>query len=511
MAVDALRETKHINRVAPKDLSVIWSAQSYRPEITLAIQKIREMNWAPLSKICLNKIGPGPHPHFADNGYPCLKTKNIMGIVINVSSIDHVDPADADRWEHYCINREDLVLNITGAGSIGRIGIYFGLDRPLTNQHLARLSVIEGIDAGYVCAFFTSWWGERIIEQGISGSTGQLNIVNDHLREMPVALPNTQVQRYIGDKVRQAERLRERARFQRASLQSLITIPIVEKALAAIDGKSSRTTTSDLSPRLDPKYYGKKSMEVLKASLQKSVLISSLVDEISNGFEHREFSIEGTTYITVGEVSGGRLTLGSAPKINISVSIPDKARINTRCVLVVRTGSIGNAVAVFDEDTHAVISSHLIRLQCESEAKAATLAAWLSSPAGRILQHKISYGAVQPQIGQEELLNLPIPSVIVDKANEILHALQTEDAAIRTASRLTTAATQLVEHLIEGKLSEADLIAAQKALDAGDRSGDRAILASLRASSAADAAPLIPDLDALYALLDADSTSGQGD
>jgi type I restriction enzyme S subunit len=60
----------------------------------------------------------------------------------------------------------------------------------------------------------------------------------------------------------------------------------------------------------------------------------------------------------------------------------------------------------------------------------------------------------------------------------------------------------LVEHLIEGRITEADLVAAQTALDAGDRSADREILKALRHSDAPGAQPLFADVDGLYALLD---------
>ena len=51
-------------------------------------------------------------------------------------------------------------------------------------------------------------------------------------------------------------------------------------------------------------------------------------------------------------------------------------------------------------------------------------------------------------------------------------------------------------------MTEADLVAAQKALDGGDHSADREILKALEQSDASDAKPLIADVDALYALLD---------
>ncbi|TWA85134.1 hypothetical protein FBZ83_104406 [Azospirillum brasilense] len=104
-----------------------------------------------------------------------------------------------------------------------------------------------------------------------------------------------------------------------------------------------------------------------------------------------------------------------------------------------------------------------------------------------------------------KLIEIPIPPV-ADTEREIWFA--TDDKMLvagrcaDAAKLLTAVAVALVEHLIDGRLSEADLIAAQKGLEAGNRDADRAILQSLRQGDAADAPPLIPDLDGLYALLD---------
>ncbi len=502
MAVDSLRETRHINRISPRDIGVLWSAQSYRPDITAAIRKIRSMAWRPLVDLCVNPIGPGPHPSFVPVGHPCLKTKNVLGTLVDTNEVDFVGLDDVRRWPHYLIEREDLVLNITGSGSIGRIGIYFGNDRPLTNQHLAKLSIRPGTDAAFVCSFLTSWWGERLLEQGISGSTGQLNLVNEHIRQVPILEPNLQAQRYIGDKVRQAERFHERARRLRHQLDRMLSIPALVDALSTTEMRTNRVSASDLNPRLDSKYYGSRAMAVLQAAGENGDSIGSFVEEVSNGFEHRHFDYEGTPYITVTEVSGGRLEIATAPRLGTSVSVPKKACLDTRCVLVVRTGSIGVAVPVFEEDTHAAISSHIVRLRFGSEEEAAVVAAFLNSEAGRVLQKKISYGAVQPQIGQDELLALPIPKTLLNSGEWILSTLKTEDVLLRSAQRLTAAATSLVEHLIEGRITEADLVAAQTALDAGDRSADREILKALRHSDAPGAQPLFADVDGLYALLD---------
>lgn len=246
--------------------------------------------------------------------------------------------------------------------------------------------------------------------------------------------------------------------------------------------------------------------KIFRACNKESISIENLVVYINNGFEYREFIDEGTPYITVSEVSSGRLNLSKAPQIPSSVQIPDKAKIHSCCVLVVRTGSIGTAVKVFEEDEQASISSHLIRLEFQEEATAAAVAAFLNSEAGNCLLHKISYGAVQPQVGQEEVLGLPIPQTVLENTEDILLCMNSQEQSIRNSEQLTIAAKLLVEALIEGNIAETELKAAQEALQQGDNSLDREILSRLtrKGYNVSGEPPLFPDLDALYKALKED-------
>ena len=194
--------------------------------------------------------------------------------------------------------------------------------------------------------------------------------------------------------------------------------------------------------------------------------------------------------------------LSSAPKIAHTTEVPDKAIIHERCALVVRMGSIGAAVKVDARDRGAAISSHLIRLEFEDEAIAAAVAAYLCSPAGKVLQHKISYGAVQPQIGQDELLALPIPQFVLDAKEQILTLVTEQESAIRASKSLTAVARALIEDLMEGQITEAQLIAAEQALQAGNDTLDRKILGRLKTDGIdGEGAALFSDLDELYRLL----------
>tara|TARA_R110001583_G_scaffold195128_3_gene369571 strand:- start:430 stop:1959 length:1530 start_codon:yes stop_codon:yes gene_type:complete len=501
MSVDKLRGSRHINVVKPSDIGLLLAAQSYRPDVTNAIRKIKQFDWLPLQAMVENTISPGPHPAYGGS-YPCLKTKNVQDLIADSEPADFADISGLSKPENAQVCCGDLLINLTGAGSIGRVSVYYGESKPITNQHIARMSVKPEFDEGYVAAFLRSWWGERALEQGVAGSTGQINMVNDHVRSVPVITPNILAQKYIGDKVRQAKQLRAWAKQLQDQIKELVTTSAIDGALSVANRESSWAPSADLTPRLDPKYYGNKALAVFHATADSGVPLRDLVVGICNGFEEREFFEDGITYITVSEVSSGRLDVSSAPKIHPSTDIPSKARVNDKCVLVVRTGSIGTAVKVDGRDSDAVISSHLIKLEFVNAETAAAVASFLNSEGGKVLLHKISYGAVQPQIGQDELLALPIPQSIIDQAEELLRLMTVYEDSIRSTKSLVLTAKSLVEALIEGTLTEQQLINTQKALETDDTSLDRDILDRLTTKGLdGDGNPLFADLNQLYDLL----------
>jgi type I restriction enzyme S subunit len=109
------------------------------------------------------------------------------------------------------------------------------------------------------------------------------------------------------------------------------------------------------------------------------------------------------------------------------------------------------------------------------------------------------------------LLDIYVPDV-ADKDKEEWFACDEKLAlagkACEVASQLTNASKLLVEAIIEGQLTEAELIAAEQALQAGNDQLDRRILTRLKADGIDSHGPaLFADLDELYRLL----TQAEGD
>jgi len=499
-------------RYKANELIDIIAAPSYSPDLLQYIEKTKDgpsLGEFLSAKPRLGVTGTIAKDYVSSNvegAVPYFTTKQVGNSLYADTSQCKYISKDADiEWSHCRVPDGTIIIN--KSGRVGAAAIVNSGQFEYVNSvsDIINIRLKEGIklDKGFLVVYLNNIYGQSQLIRLCGGA------IFDHvsLHEIQnIKLPKIHLksQIYIGNKVRQAELLRERIK----QVQSLIALQVTNEGLNSAAEtqikKYSNATTEDLFPRLDPKYYGNRALKVLKATKEQGVKLGLLIESVCNGFEERDFVESGIDYITVSEVSSGRLDLSTSPKINADTVIPEKAYVNENSVLVVRTGSIGTAIKVDKRDSSSVISSHLIKMVFENESLAAAIALFLNSKAGKILLNKISYGAVQPQIGQDELLALWVPQFIIDKQDALFKLSNLVEDLTRAANALTHSSKFLVEALIEGNMSEIKIIKAQQAVEDGDNSQDRTILSNLVDNDylADDGKPLFTDVDRLYELID---------
>ncbi|WP_321879824.1 restriction endonuclease subunit S domain-containing protein [Paraburkholderia bannensis] len=508
MAVDSLRETRHINRIRAQDVSELWTAQSYRPDITAALAAVRALpSWLPLGRMCNEPIAQGRTPDYATDGsgYPCLKTKHITGLIVDDSAPEWVTQECASALSKFKVAKSTVLMNRSGAGSIGRCSVYLGDAAPLTNEHVLHVRVAAPHDPCFVAAYLSSWWGERAIEQGITGSTGQLNLGNEHVSRVPVMALNSDAQRYIGDKVRQAERLREYARKLVESVQQYHRSLIPTFRPSKAKWNTFTLSSQAVEDVIVPHFYPPAVTEYLAG--KRNDALSHLCLSIYSG-ETYDPDDQGVDQATSRSCSGRFLKRPCN-----RVRPPSRADLDLQPHDLLLTNAahdkayIGTDVTYFHGGARNIPSAKVMVLRPNrSVVPASYLFAYLKTSVGYLQIQSairgISAGIRAPDIGT---IRVPLPAMSSqDLALWIATDLKMTDAGAseEAAGVLCDTATLLVERLLEGRVTESDLVAAQKALEAGDRRADRGILQSLRQGDAPDAKPQIADLDGLYALLD---------
>jgi type I restriction enzyme, S subunit len=509
MAVDSLRDTFHTNRVNPNDLNDRLTAQSYRPDIIKAIKHIHDWGkWDRLKNLCDKPISQGRTPVYASTGRVCLKTRNVVNLIVSRDEVDWVSEEHAKTVKRFWIQDEDLLMTRSGSGSIGRVSIYFGDDEPLTNEELFRISVSNSYDSAFIGSFLTSWWGERLIEQGISGSTGQLKLVQDHVTDLPVILPDSKAQKYIGDKVRYAERLRDRSRKLEEEIQD--EFEFLTKDLKPRK-KAWRISSSKIEAyRLNSSHYDAVVLDMLEMAQDAIQLISLGTLFGSRGMSGGAtpkgaiYPELGVFFVRVQNVKPLRLDLSDAVYLSASQNRElERSWCKAQEIILTITGYPGTAAIVLEDDLPLNINQHSVRFDIAEEWEPEYIVAALNSLFMKLQVNRLAIGATRDALDYTSVSGLLIPVLPVEVRQRITNSVKAANIYIRSSERFTTTAKLLVEALIEGKLSEANLKAAQEGLEQGDTTLDREILSRLtrKGIDCPNEPPLFPDLDALYAAL----------
>ena len=338
------------------------------------------------------------------------------------------------------------------------------------------------------------------------------------LMSLDLPLPRSKdSQTYIGNKVRQALRLRECANridmtAELALASALGSDPskwVADCEAAGMwpnGGFRTRVSFDNIRGRIDPAGYHPELRAIGKRARSTNALFRRLPDVASIVTEQRKriaSDAQCNAYISILHVdergvvdmtaaaahrpdSDGRLCL--AGDVLLSGINPAANRVGVcRDVAGVAACSPEFSILVSNHDIHPHYLAFVLR----------------SKPCLRQLIH-LGQGtsSSRRRIEEAELETLWVP--IIANSGVVGAALSNAQSYRQFSSRLIDTAKVLVEQLINRSISDEQLSTAQHALDRGDRSLDRAILSRLTEDGLdiARKPPLFADLDALYAGID---------
>jgi len=317
----------------------------------------------------------------------------------------------------------------------------------------------------------------------------------EDLLSLSLPTPDKLAQRYIGDTVRQAERLRARARRLEAEFRNAVTITIPWSSSMA--GKTSRVGIGELGRNLNPGAYTP-DRRAVRAAIRGAGGRS--LDTLANVESPTTDSYLATApYLGLDAIDSA--TCGLKPSTAAGEAIAGTARLLREGPALSRLRPYLNKVTYIPPTLAGGIgSTELLLVRPKLGVDGWFLYGVLKLESSIRQLSPVATGSTHPRVDREDVLDLLVPWR--DEHETLGAKLRTAQACYFGSAMLTLTATTLVEHLIDGRLNEANLVAAQKALEAGDRSADREILQALRQTDAPDAKPLIADVDALYALID---------
>ena len=313
--------------------------------------------------------------------------------------------------------------------------------KPTTiNQDIKAFFPDDRVSVDYLGAFFDVF-GSRLLPLVCkSGATVQ-SLNTEQLMDLSIPLPPLSEQRKIVAEL-DAAYAAKRAADEKATklLASIDYMVLNELGIAKLPkpdtSLSSRIFTvpakEALNGRLDAYFY-KSSFEELgkKLSCCNCVPFGSLITEIYNGIDCRDYKESGVPYLKVANVKPGEFDFDDLKHIDPQELGAKDIALRAGRMLLTRKGTFGNAIAL-SEDYDYAISSEVFCLSIKNElVDVHYLETFVNSSIGRMLCDKYKIGAIMGSLSQEAVKALPIPFPDA----KVQHRIASTASSIRAEAR----------------------------------------------------------------------------
>jgi type I restriction enzyme S subunit len=322
-------------------------------------------------------------------------------------------------------------------------------------------------------------------------------------KELQIALPNSVVQKYIGDKVRHAERLRAWA--AKIQAESAGAMPAFKPLINHYTKNSFRVPQKNvIATRLDSS-FSHPDHRSLDQMMKKNGCntLGKIATPVKAGWDKK--AANTFLYYEIGGLNVANGTI--SPVETLASEAPSRAttQIKQGDVLIstVRPNRRNVGFVIEDaQDKPMIATSGFSILRFETLADAAFYHSWLRTEDATSQLMRWNSGSAYPAIDEDVPLYILVPEFEASLRERLGQALLDAHFAFWFSSKLTNVAKWLVEAVIENQLSEAELIAAEQALQAGNDQPDRRILNRLKSDGVdGQGQALFSDLDQLYSLL----------
>lgn len=160
------------------DVSGRLDSEFYQPKFDQLFNALKERGNIETLETLTSQVQRGKQPIYTDEGYPVVNSKHVRtGKVV----LDD-NRTGAIIEKQILIEKGDLLMNGTGVGTIGRVAPYLHEQKALPDNHVTVIKSID-IDPIYLSIFLNSVAGQLQVEKYQKGSSGQIELYPDDIRQ----------------------------------------------------------------------------------------------------------------------------------------------------------------------------------------------------------------------------------------------------------------------------------------------------------------------------------------
>ena len=422
------------------------------------LKRLKKHKTQKLFKIC-DSVKCGPFGStvlaetYSNEGVLYIRPVNISNNLFDESDLVFLDRLDVRKKNLDIFTNNDLFFGRVGNPCVSKVSKEYS--EITISPNIIGVKVGDKIDSDYLWMFLSSRYGIFQIERMLK-TVAQPTTSTETIKELDVLVPLPEIQKYIGDKVRKAEELREEAKRLKKEAETFLYEMIQLKPLNDFDKDMFSFVNSNYidSERLDSEYYKTKYITLEKLLKSKKVTsFKDIIIESKYGASvPADYTMVGIPFIRGNNLTDNEINIDDIVYLNKKLKDEVKDHhVNTGDILITRSGTVGISAVVDEKCDGFSFGSFMIKLRIDMRIwNPYYIAAFLNSFWGKWQIERLQNGAVQQNINLQEIGRIIIPIISKENQDKIEELIKNYVNKKRLSKQLIQEAKQDVEDLIEG-------------------------------------------------------------
>ena len=432
----------------------------YYSSIYLKKQLIEQEN--PLDYCELGSLGKGfsygtpPYGNMAEQGVPYLRIPNIEDQFFLNDDLAFINEDYHLKNIRNEVDKGDILFRIKG-----QLGQAVVVPKRYAGAHTGS-SFLKFtptfIDPYFLVLYLSSSYGKnQILRKQSNSIIKYLNI--DDIKSIKVPVPSPEIQKYIGDKVRRAEELREEAITLQKDIDILLDVDMLLEETDRINNifhsKVNWTNEINIVDRIDPNFYQKKYRTTIEKLGDNKVELGELVKISKRRYQTGDIN----KYIEISSINNSFGTIDEVEELRPE-EIPTSAKhqVKEGDILVSLVRPTRKAISIVTKEyDNAICTGGFAVLQSKGKVPVEFLTAVLRTNFAGIQFERYCTGSTYPTINENDVVKIFIPQYSEKQINKITEKYRRIIESIYRSKKLIQEAKQDVEDLIEGNFEMSKL------------------------------------------------------
>lgn len=415
-----------------------------------------------LKEIC-KKITDGTHktPDYREEGITFVTSKNISEDGIDFENTKYISKQEHDEISKRCkVESGDILFT-----KVGRIGYAKVVPKDVNDFSIfvsvALLKLENKIDKSFLETFLNSKYG-RIQSEKLAKGSNQPDFHLENIAEIKIPIPSPEIQKYIGDKVRKSEELREEAKRLKKEAEEILfkelELSYFNEKIKDAPKKFNWFSNEMIDVRVDSQYYINETNFINNIMYKKGFKLKQIKDiaYIGKGFSYSSLDNKSIPYIRISDLNDLLIDFDFAELVDEKTYIDKKSsRLEKYDLVFAITGATIGKVSMFYNDKYnkATLSADTAYVRLKDKKDVGYTLLYLKTVIGQLNILKGVTGATNRHLSLEHIGDILIPNLENKLKDDINTKVLKSIDNIYLSKQLINQAKQDVENLLEGNFS----------------------------------------------------------